>query len=109
MRSHLYHLGVMRILNVCEIEKVCALYPDAWRRWVYRETDGNERLESCRKSFLKRVGGYGQFLNETLTEIGKRRMTFRRILIERRRGAAKQTYCKTLGRPDCRPLHWDLK
>ncbi len=101
LKSHLYHLGVMRVLNLYSIKDVCRLCPAAWRQWVWRETEKTP-VETDRPIFLRAPDA---FLVERPSSV-ESTMTFRRILIERRRGSAREVFRTLFPFERKPPVHW---
>lgn len=102
LKSHLYKLGIMRLLNACHITLIHKYYPKAWKRIVTNEVKGTGANSDTKlyidypEAFLK-----GDPFPEGAI------MTFRRILNERRRYPVRDILNKLFPFNED-PIHWPL-
>jgi len=103
LQSSLYYLEIMRVLHVCQIEKVSKMYSSVASRWIERETEGFASAKN-REMYTKH---WGLFLQGN-PNLNDAKNNYRSTLRDGRRGAAKKTFRDLFPFEKEEPMSWDL-
>jgi hypothetical protein len=93
VRGRLFHLGVTRLLNCCDIQDIAAQYADAALRWIESERHGMEQYMSganVQKCLSHARKCWDSFLKQTRSD--EREQSVRERFVDYHRRAARATF-----------------